>query len=73
MKCQAPGCNKKARVKFCSNKCKDRFHNINNPRGMFAHLRDQPFHSAIEDDELADFDDHYDPHPFSSEALGQWE
>ncbi len=29
---------KKARVRFCSNKCKDRFHNKQNPRGYFRHL-----------------------------------
>ena len=57
MKCLAPGCNKKARIKFCSNKCKDRYHNINNPRGKFAHLKD--------------FDVEEDDHPFSGEALGQ--
>ena len=73
MKCKLYGCNKEARRKFCSNKHKDRFHNITNPRGKFAHLRDVPFHSGVEDDDLADFDEHYDPHPFSSEGLGQWE
>ena len=32
-------CNKKkARIRFCSNKCKDRFHNKQNPRGYFRHL-----------------------------------
>lgn len=24
--------------KFCGTKCKDRYHNDNNPRGKFAHL-----------------------------------
>ena len=33
VKCLLPGCNKKARRKFCSNKHKDKYHNINNPRG----------------------------------------
>jgi len=36
MKCKLEGCNKKARRKFCSNKHKDRYHNIHNPRGYYA-------------------------------------
>ena len=28
----------KNRNRFCSNKCKNRFHNKTNPRGKFAHL-----------------------------------
>lgn len=32
-------CGKKpARIRFCSNKCKDEFHNRTNPRGKFGHL-----------------------------------
>jgi len=59
MKCKLPGCDKEARQKFCCNKHKDQWHNWNNPRGKFAHLKD------LKDDlEYAD-------HPFSSEALGQ--
>ncbi len=47
------------RKRFCSNKCKDKFHNYYNPRGKFAHLKD------INDDmEFAD-------HPFSDDAIGQ--
>jgi hypothetical protein len=38
MKCMNTGCNNKARRKFCSNKCKDRYHNVRNPRGYFSHL-----------------------------------
>jgi len=30
---------KRARIRFCSNKCKDRFHNVTNPRGHFKHLK----------------------------------
>ena len=30
--------NKKARIRFCSNKCKDKYHNTRNPRGFFRHL-----------------------------------
>lgn len=26
------------RKKFCSNKCKDRYHNMHNPRGKCAHF-----------------------------------
>lgn len=31
---------RKARIRFCSNKCKDRYHNLSNPRGYFKHLRE---------------------------------
>ena len=52
------------RKKFCSNKCKDKFHNIHNPRGKFVHLKGIILGTS-----------HYDPdadcHPFSEEALGQ--
>ena len=60
--CALPGCTNKARIRFCSNKHKDMYHNIKNPRGYYAYLNPQN-------------DDNYDPddhtHPFSSEALGQ--
>lgn len=69
MKCLLEGCNKKARIKFCSNKHKDRYHNIHNPRGKFAHLRGMPFPG--EDRELDMNDIHEMEHPFSGEALGQ--
>lgn len=36
--CDLPGCNQPARRRFCCNKHKDRYHNLNNPRGKFAHL-----------------------------------
>ena len=53
-------CGKKTkRPKFCCNKHKDRFHNIHNPRGKFAHLKNTPEH--IEDT----------MHPQDSYALGQ--
>ncbi len=61
-KCALPGCNKKARIKFCSNAHKDRFHNINNPRGIYAHL-----HPSANDPDY----DYDDTHPYSSEGLGQ--
>jgi hypothetical protein len=38
MKCLLEGCNKKAKRKFCSNKHKDRYHNIRNARGFYAYL-----------------------------------
>ncbi len=60
-KCECPGCNNKARIRFCSNACKDRYHNIHNPRGKFAHLN--PLSE--------EFDPESDMHPFSSEGLGQ--
>lgn len=32
--------------KFCGQRCKDRFHNENNPRGYFAHLARRDGHDA---------------------------
>jgi len=57
MKCLLEGCENEARIKFCSNRCKDRYHNLTNPRGKFAHLDPDDIHDA--------------EHPFSGEALGQ--
>jgi len=59
--CELDGCNKPARIRFCSNKHKDRYHNINNPRGKFAHLN--PLNE--------EYDLESDTHPFSGEGLGQ--
>lgn len=61
--CENPGCTNEARIRFCSNKCKDKYHNINNPRGKFAHLNpnnmdDNEYYIAT-------------THPLSGEALGQ--
>jgi len=64
-KCLLNGCNEPARIKFCSNKHKDRYHNLNNPRGKFAHLNPSSL-EYMDDNSL------YDEHPFSSEGLGQW-
>ena len=60
--CALEGCNRPARRNFCCNKHKDRFHNLNNPRGIYAHLNPK----ATDDYRMAE-----DDHPFSSEALGQ--
>lgn len=63
MKRYCPNCLRKItghkNKKFCNSRCKDRYHNLKNPRGIFAHLKDQPI-------------DYENDHPFSSEALGQW-
>lgn len=40
------------RRKFCSDKCKDRYHNRHNPRGYFKHLHP--------DNRMFDFDYDYD-------------
>lgn len=45
-------------AKFLNKKHKDRYHNLNNPRGYFSHCDD--LYNTFEED-----------HPFSSEALGQ--
>lgn len=47
-KCALNGCNKLARSgRFCRSKGrgnhKDRYYNLKNPRGKFAHLKDVPF------------------------------
>lgn len=66
--CALEECNNPARIKFCSNTCKDKYHNRHNPRGKFAHL------AAKKNDDVIDDDfDFYDEttHPFSGEALGQ--
>ena len=73
--CMLPGCNKKARRKFCSNKHKDRYHNITNPRGKFAHLKNttsKRYYVKREEINMFNnkFDDGWD-HPCSGEALGQ--
>ncbi len=67
-KCLLEGCNNKARRKFCSNKCKDRYHNIHNPRGKFAYLN-----VDYQDEDNYDLMDMYHDsvHPFSGEGLGQ--
>lgn len=41
--------------KFCNSKCKDRYHNVRNPRGVYAHLA-----YGI-----------HDEHPLSEDGLGQ--
>jgi hypothetical protein len=80
MKCKNPRCSnqiKPPKRKFCSNRCKDRYHNIMNPRGIYAHLN--PLRStnpkfANHPDVMADdLDDYYyrTTHPFDPEALGQ--
>ncbi len=50
-------------AKFLSQKHKDKYHNWNNPRGKFAHLKDSY--------ERDDWNPDDEIHPFSSEALGQ--
>jgi len=50
--CDQCGSNLKPnRRRFCSNKCKDRYHNLNNPRGKFAHLAGEPLPDIDEDAE----------------------
>ena len=51
----------KGRKKFCCNRHKDRFHNIHNPRGKFAHLA----HSEISSESIEN-----EVHPFDPEAFG---
>jgi len=60
LQCKKPLTRK--RKKFCSNRCKDRYHNKHNPRGYYAYSRPTG----------DDYYDAEDEHPFSCEGLGQW-
>lgn len=83
--CKLEDCNKPVtgRQKFCCAKHRYRYHNIHNPRGKYAHLKNVPFEKknhlprgerTREDDLLKLDDDEYyyaTTHPFSGEGLGQ--
>jgi hypothetical protein len=63
------------RKKFCSNKCKDRYHNTRNPDRMYRALT---YNRTMHPDDAERFVQDFDPddpmnevHPFSSFALGQ--
>lgn len=68
---------KPARKRFCSNRCKDRYHNTHNPRGLIGlgmWLERIQRKEAREERENANPDmRRYDRelHPFSSDAIGQ--
>lgn len=53
---------KHPKAKFCRSKgkrnCKDKFHNKTNPRGIGKEMIERMYE---------------EPHPFSAEALGQWD
>lgn len=53
-------------AKFLNQRHKDKFHNLNNPKGKYAHLSDIQDH---EDDIYSEYDKSL--HPFSPEGLGQ--
>jgi len=58
------------RPKFCCNKHKDRFHNLHNPRGIYAHL------ANTRKETIETLGEKFDPiedsiHPLDSDALGQ--
>lgn len=64
MKIKCARCGRKVEAKhpskrFCGSKCKDRYHNLHNPRGTYRHLA-KGGDGDIEDDF----------HPFDSYALG---
>ena len=66
MKRKCKGCgrdisHKHPNAKFCSPRCKDKFHNWNNPRGIYAHLKGR------------EHDPEDDMHTQDPYALGQWE
>jgi len=64
MKLLCEFCHKKqARIRFCSNKCKDRYHNTRNPRGIFKHLSSKneiSFHETGMDSREDGWDGHKD-------------
>lgn len=65
-KCLTCG-NNHNRKKFCSNKCKDKYHNLHNPRGFFSpnkkSLSNYTFNELIRMEEIDDYQqyDEYDP------------
>jgi hypothetical protein len=83
--CKLEECNKSVtgRKIFCCAAHRYRYHNIHNPRGRFAYLKNVPFegksHLPVEErsseDDLLELDDfeYYcaTTHPFSGEGLGQ--
>jgi hypothetical protein len=50
-------------AKFINKKHKDRYHNLNNPRGRYEYLNNDGLERIFYDVQKC--------HPFSSEALGQ--
>jgi hypothetical protein len=60
MKCAQCGRQHKRR-RFCSNRCKDRYHNLHNPRGKFAHLAGSLDPVEL-DDRYPDHDEGWDGH-----------
>jgi len=78
-RCALESCNVKLKPpkrRFCCNKHKDRYHNIHNPRGKFAHLAGKNVRDVSDltlDEQYEDLEDYYyaTTHPFSGEALGQ--
>jgi hypothetical protein len=76
MKCQLPGCGVKLKPpkrKFCCNKHKDRYHNLTNPRGIYAHLAVPDVNDMSKDEQAQDLDDYYyaTSHPGDPDSLGQ--
>lgn len=47
--CGADISKKHKNAKFCTQKCKDTFHNWTNPRGKFKHLNDDHSNNYIEE------------------------
>jgi len=54
--------------KFCRNKCKDRWHNINNPRGYYAHLN--PDDPDFDENDLLDVDE--GPEGWDGHKMSNW-
>jgi len=54
------------RKRFCCNKHKDKWHNLHNPRGIFAYLNSVQGKIDVSDVER-------EFHPHDPYALGQWD
>ena len=57
---------------FCNKKCRYKYHNIHNPRGIFKHLREKisdDFDPDFVDQKIDEIEDTF--HPFDGVSLGQ--
>ena len=61
------------RKKFCSNRCKDLYHNIHNPRGKFAHLKGVAMTKRTNDTDYVEVSIVHYMHPMEDQNFsGEW-
>lgn len=63
------------RKKFCSDKCKDTYHNWHNPRGKFAHLKgvEMVAKRAKKEIDFVELPLHFGMHPMEDANFsGEW-